>query len=158
MTYADLQALADYRTKYTGAKVAITLYNAENPSEIIIGATTGLNISEDFEAVPIEEAGNDGVDEHAQGRHTGSCTVPAFYTPEWQDQLPTRQSFKGKSYVVMARVAPGWPGEGTVLDVLVGCVLTRMGKQMGARGALTLDLAFNITRRYSGAEWAALNP
>jgi len=45
-----------------------------------------------------------------------------------------------------------------VLDVLVGCVLTRMGKQMGARGALTLDLAFNITRRYSGAEWAALNP
>lgn len=158
MSYADFQALADYRTKHTGARIQVIIYNAANPSEVIIGAVTGLNVSEDFEVVPIEEAGNDGVDEHAQGRHTASCTIPAFYTPEWQDKLPTRQSFKGKSYTIMKRVAPGWPGEGTVLAVLVGCVLSRIGDQMGARGALTLDLAFNLTRRYSGAEWAALNP
>ncbi len=155
--YSDLVADPAYRSKYAGAALEVVIANEDSPSELIIGATTGQNLSEDYETIPIEEVGNDGVDEQAQGRHSGTLSIPAFWTPEWNDTLPTRQTFVGKSYFIYVRIAPGRPQAGTVVNAYIGCRLSRIGMSFGARGAQTLDLAFAFTRRYNGAEWALLN-
>lgn len=157
MGYADFKTTDDYPTKKTGAQIEVLILDEADPSDVIIGATTGMSWNEDYENVPIEEAGNDGVDEIAQGRHTIGFTVPAFFTPEWNDSLPTRQTYKGKSYTVVEKIGPGWPGEGTVLNAIVGNRLNRIGSNTAARGAKTFDLAFTGKRRYNGDEWATLS-
>jgi len=157
MGYAEFQATDDYSTKKSGAQIEVLIINEDDPSDELIGATTGISWNEDYENIPIEELGNDGVDEIAQGRHTIGFTVPAFFTPEWNDSLPTRSTYKGKSYTVVERIGKGWPGEGTVLNAIVGNRLNRIGSNSAARGAKTFDLAFTGTDRYNGAEWAALS-
>ena len=154
--YADLVASPAYISKYAGAAIEVVIADANAPQNVIIGATAGISPAEDYEAVPIEEAGNDGVDEYAQGRMTGAMRIPAFFTPQWNDTLPTRQSFVGKRYIITERIAPGRPQAGTILNVYVQCTLRTLNSQMGARGAKTLDLEFAYTRRYNGSEWAAL--
>lgn len=154
MPYRDLQSSPEYVSKHAGSGIEVSIMNELNPSELVVGALSGNNSSEDFEAIPIEEVGNDGVDEIVQGRHSGSISCPGFWTPEWNDSLPTRQTFIGKRYTVMARIAEGRPQAGTVVNVWTGCTLTRLGQSHGARGALTIDMAFLFTNRYNGAEWA----
>jgi hypothetical protein len=156
MAYADLVALDDYRSKFAGASLAILIFNEDEPGAPLIAAATGINSTDDFETIPIEEAGNDGVDEIVQGRHTVSFTVQSFWTPERNDALPTRQNFIGRKWTVMEVIAPGRAGEGTPTDVWTGCVLSRVGGAHGARGAKTSDLAFSGERRYNGQEWATL--
>lgn len=156
MSYADFVALEDYASKHAGAALSILLYDESNPGAPIISGATGINYTDDFETIPIEESGNDGVDEIVQGRHTINFTLQSFWTPERNDALPTRQSFLGKKYTIMEVIAEGRPGAGTPVDVITGCVLSRNGGAHGARGAKTSDLAFSGERRYNGTEWAAL--
>lgn len=157
MPYADLVASDEYQSKYAGAALDIVIALATDPGNPIIGGTSGINVAEDFEMVPIEEAGNDGVDEYAIGRHTLSGTIPLFWSPEYNDNLLTRQNFvlKGE-FIIFRRIAPGRPQEGENVDVFVGVVFNQQGSQQAARGALTMNLAFMAERRYSGEEWAAL--
>lgn len=156
MAYADFVATDEFTSKHSGSGVEIVIIDENNPAEIIIGATSGINFSDDFETLPIEEAGNDGVDEIVQGRHSGTCSLPAFFTPRANDALPTRQSFIGKAFVILERVAVGRPGAGTVLMAYTGAKLSRLGGQQGARGVKTIDMAFTYERRFNGAEWAEL--
>lgn len=155
--YTTFMASDEYATKISGSGVLAVIINALDPSDVIIGAVTGVNISEDFEIIPIEEGGNDGVDEIVQGRHTINVTLQAFWTPKWNDTMPTRQTFIGKEYVILEKVAPGRPQEGNVLNAVTGCKISRVGQAHGARGAKTFDIAFGAERRYSGSEWAALS-
>ena len=154
MSYAEYQQTDAYRSKVAGAHVEVLILDALSPSEIIIGKTTGINWNEDFETLPVEESGNDGVDEIVDGRHAITGNVPAFFTAQWNDSLPTRQSFIGKRYTIIERIGEDWPNAGTVLNAATGCKLSRQGQQMGARGLKTVDLAFTAERRYNGAEWA----
>ncbi len=156
MAYADFVASDEYPSKPSGAEVAVLLYDESNVSDPIISGTTGISSNDDFESIPIEEAGNEGVDEIAQGRHTNSVTIQGFWSAERNDQLPTRQSFIGKKYVVMEVIADDRANAGTVLNVYTGCVCNRYAQNHGARGAKTLDLGFLSERRYSGQEWATL--
>ena len=155
-TYAEFAADEEYTSKQSGSAIEVLIINADDPSDVIIGATTGINSTDDFEVIPVEEAGEDGVDEIVQGRHSLQFTIPAFWTPEWGDNLPTRQNFIGKSYVVIERFGEDRPNAGVVINAFTGCKLSRVGQQQGARGAKTVDLAFACQRRYNGAEWAAL--
>jgi len=156
MPYADLVADPAYTSKHSGSGIEILIAEEGDPSQLVIGATTGNNNNEDFETIPVEEAGNDGVDEFVQGRHSGTMSIPAFWTPQWNDTLPSRQDFVGKRYTIFTRIAPGRPGAGTVTNAWIGCTLSRLGISFGARGAVTLDLAFSFKRRYKGQEWADL--
>lgn len=156
MAYADFVADEQYASKQSGSAIEVLIVNASDPSDVIIGATTGINSTDDFETIPVEEAGEDGVDEIVQGRHSGTLSIPAFWTPEWNDSLPTRQSFLGKEYVILERFGEDRPNPGTVINAYVGCKLSRVGTQQGARGAKTVDLAFAYERRYNGQEWATL--
>jgi|SRR3990172_8757668 len=159
MAYADFVTLDDsqhYASKHSGSAVEVVLIDESNPAVTVIGATTGINVNEDFEANPVEEAGNDGVDEIVQGRHSGSLTVPAFWTPEWNDRLPSRQNFIGRSFLILERLGKNRPGEGTVINAFTGCTLNGNGSSHGARGNKTLDLRFLFERRYNGQEWADL--
>jgi hypothetical protein len=152
--YADLVASEEYQSKHTGSALQVVIIDAASPGELVIGATTGSNCSEDFEVVPVEESGNDGVDEIAQGRHSGTLSVPGFWTPQWNDSLPSRQSFIGREFIVMEKIGINRPNAGTVVNVWEGAKISRYGQSNGARGAKTLDLAFSFTTRYNGAEWA----
>jgi len=156
MTYAAFQGEDAYVSKVAGASVDVQIINANDPADVIIGATTGINSTDNFETNPVEEAGNDGVDEHVQGRHDGGCTIPAVFTPEWNDNLPTRQDFLGREFIILETVSEEYPGAGNVLNAYTGCKINRVGQAQGARGNKTVDLGFVYQRRYNGAEWAAL--
>ncbi len=158
MAYADFTGDDRYTSKVSGAALEVIFINETDPADVIIGAVASFNLSNDFEVIPIEEAGEDGVDEIAQGRHTGNGSVTAFFTPEWNDKLPTRQSMIGKGYTVIRRWGEDHGGDfvSTVLDACTGVRISRIGSQHGARGAITFDIAFAFERHYNGTEYAAL--
>ena len=156
MAYADFVADDEYQSKQSGSALHVLIIDEDDPTSTVIGATTGINATDDFETIPVEEAGEDGVDEIVQGRHSGNLTVPAFWTAQWNDTLPTRQNFIGKSYTIIERFGEDRPNAGTVVNAYTGCKLSRVGASNGARGAKTLDLAFAYERRYNGQQWATL--
>ncbi len=156
MAYADFVADQEYASKQSGSALHVLILDEDDPTQTVIGATTGINATDDFEVIPVEEAGEDGVDETVQGRHSGNLTVPAFWTAEWNDKLPTRQSFIGKSYTIIEQFGEDRPNASTVVNAYTGCRISRVGASNGARGAKTLDLAFSYERRYNGQQWATL--
>lgn len=158
MSYAEFAATEAYASTYAGSAIQVLIVNEEDPTDQVIANTTGLQVSEDYESLPVEEAGEEGVNEIAQGRHSGSLSIPGFWRPTLNDQLPTRQSFLGKRYTIFERVAAGREGAGTILNAYVGCRINRNGQSFGARGLKSFDLAMLFTRRYSGEEWAAISP
>lgn len=156
MAYSDFVADQEYPSKQSGSALHVLIIDEDDPTVTVIGATTGINATDDFEVIPIEEAGEDGVDEIVQGRHSGNLTVPAFWTAEWNDSLPTRQTFIGKSYTIVEQFGEDRPNAGVIINAFTGCKLSRVGSSNGARGAKTFDLAFAYERRYNGQEWATL--
>lgn len=155
MNYTEFKAEPAYNSKFSGSHVAVKLIDENDPSVSIIGAVSGLNFNENFEALVVEEAGEDGPNEIVQGRYDGAVSLSAFWTPKAGDTTPTRQSFIGKTYTIQEIVAPNRPGEGTVINAFRGCVLRSLSQALGARGLVTLDLQFVYLTRYSGEEWAA---
>lgn len=153
-TYASFVASTEYTSKQSGSALHVLILDETDPSQTVIGATTGINATDDFETIPVEEAGEDGVDEIVQGRHSGNLTIPAFWTGQWNDTLPTRENFIGKSYTIMEMFGEDRPNASVVVNVFTGCRLSRVGASNGARGAKTFDLAFAFERRYNGQQWA----
>lgn len=157
MSYADLIADPAYTAKYTGSAIRVEIIEEQEQGQTsLVGFTAGINPTDDFEAVPIEEAGNDGVDEIAQGRHTLQASIPGFWSPERNDRLPTRQDFIGRKYLIREVIADERPQAGTIVNVYTGCVISRVSAPFGARGARTIDIAFLAERRYNGKQWAEL--
>ena len=155
--YQDFVADQGYTSRVSGAAVGIFVYEEGIIAPPIIGGTSGINGSDDMEGIPIEEAGNEGVDEIVQGRHSGQMSMQAFWSPDRNDKMPTRQSFIGKKYLILEVMAEDRPGAGEVVNAYTGCVLTRLGNAHGARGPKTFDMTFLFERRYNGQEWATLN-
>ena len=156
MSYSNFQTDASgvYLGVGTGAAYVIQLVAEDDPSVSFTGFS-GMSINEAFEAIPVEEAGNDGVDEIAQGRHTVAVSFNGFFRPETNDgQMVTRQSFIGRRFVAFRKVARGTFAD-TVIDVVTGVTVDSQGTQQGARGAITFTTSAQATRRYNGAEWAA---
>lgn len=156
MPYSDFVASEDYASKQSGSALHVLIIDEDDPTQTVIGATTGINATDDFETIPIEEAGEDGVDEIVQGRHSGNLTIPAFWTGQWNDTLPTRENFIGKSYTILEQFGEDRPNAGTVINAYTGCKLSRIGQSNGARGVKSFDLAFAFERRYNGQQWATL--
>jgi hypothetical protein len=157
MGYQDFIDADAYPGRVSGAHVAILIYEEGVTSSPIIGGSSGINEGDDFEGIPIEEAGNDGVDEIVQGRHTGQATVQAFWSASRNDALPTRQTFIGRRWILLEVIAKDRPGAGQVVNAYLGCVMTSLRGAHGARGPKTIDMTFMYERRYNGKEWATLN-
>jgi len=154
MAYATLEASPGYTSKHAGAELEVVLIDENDPGNEVSGAVTGANVSYDLEAVPIEEAGNEIVSSIVQGRGNVSVNLNAFWTPEWGDKLPDLTNFLGKSYTVVCQIGPNWPNAGEVMDVVTGCVLQRLNKAHGARGARTMDMSFMGTEGINGKNWS----
>jgi hypothetical protein len=154
VSYAEFAGTDAFIEKKSGSHIGIVLYDEATPTTPLIGAATGINATDDFETLPVEEAGEEGANEIVQGRHTINITVNAFWTPQRNDQLPTRQNFIGREFTIMEVIAPLRVGAGTPMNVYTGAKLSRNGNSHGARGLKTVDLAFQALRRYSGQEWA----
>lgn len=153
--YEEYQATAEYNSKQAGSAIEIQIINEADFADIVIGAASGLNSSENMEALTVEEAGEDGANEIVQGRHDGSLSVTAFWTPRWNDSAPTRQTFIGRTFTIMERVGAKRVGEGAILNVYTGCTIRSVGHAVGARGLTTFDFSFVFKTRYNGKEWAA---
>ncbi len=157
MGYQDFVESQDYDSRVSGAHIAVLVYDETNLAKPVIGGTTGINGGDDFEGIPIEEAGNEGVDEIVQGRHTGQASMQAFWSAMRNDGLPTRQNFIGRKFVILEVIAEGRPGAGNVVNAYTGVNITHLGHAHGARGPKTVDMTYMYETRYSGKEWADLN-
>ena len=155
MPYTEFQASDAYLFKLSGSHVAIVIYDQSTPGAPIVNAATGINWSEDYETLPVEEAGQKRATEIVQGRYRLSGTISALFTPQRNDALLTADDFIGREFVIMEVIAPERPGAGEVLNVFEGAKLSRVGSSHGARGLKTTDLAFEAEIRYSGAQWQA---
>lgn len=166
MPYATYQQQEAYAQKQPGAGIRVALYRDDSPTPLI-ASTTGVNARDDFEAIPVEEAGEEGVDEVVVGRHTASGTIQIMWTPERNDLLPSRQSFlgtgNGHKYTILELTGDGRvgtdaaTGEAVVLNAWTGCVISSWDHSVGARGVVSGTLQFLAERRYTGKEWADLN-
>ena len=158
MAYSDFKDGPTYASKRSGAGVGFLLVNALDASDVIVAAGTSLNDRNDFETIPVEEAGNDGVDEHVQGRHSGSGSLALYFTAQANDKLPTRENFLGKVYTVLRFIAniPGSDSPDTVLDAWVGVRISGINTQHGARGNLSIDASFVFTNHYNGEQYAEI--
>ncbi len=156
MTYAEFQALAAYNEKVAGSHIDVMIVDEADPTNVIVGAASGINNNENFEALTVEEVGESRANEIVQGRHDGSLSVSAFFTPAWNDSAPTAQSFIGKRYTILERIASERAGAGTVVNAYVGVTIRSLTSAMGARGLRSFDFSFVYLTRYSGEEWAAL--
>lgn len=152
--YADYEAGDAFSTKKSGSHIRVIVQDADDPSLTLIGAATGIQWSDNYEVNVVEEAGNDGADEIVQGRHAGSGSISAFFTPERNDKGLTRQDFIGRKVTIFEMVGVNREGEGTVLNAFVGAVVSGVNSGHGARGLKTYDQPFVYERRYSGREWA----
>lgn len=157
MGYQDLIDSPNYIARQAGAAVAVLLYEEVITAKPIVSGSSGINHSDDFEKIPIEEAGNDGVDEIVDGRHTGQASFQGFWSAERNDALPTRQDFIGKRYIILEVFGPTRPNAGQVINAYTGVAVSRLGGAHGARGPKTFDMTFLYERRYNGKEWATLN-
>ncbi len=157
MGYAAFQADPKYASKEAGAFTAIAIENETDTADVIRGATTGLNTSQAFEVLEVEEAGNDGVDENVQGRMTVSGSFSLILSPRYGDWIPTRQDFIGRIYTLREYIAK--PDDdtfvGTTTRAVTGCVIESVQTTTGARGLKTANMSFKAERLYTGAEWAA---
>lgn len=160
MRYSEYKGKDAYRQKHSGSAVRIVIYRASEPNKPLIGNTTGINWTDQFEQLPVEEAGEEGVNEITTGRHSGSATVNGFFTPERNDKLPSRENFldagTGGEYTIMEVVGNKREGVGVPLNVFVGSKINSYGSAHGARGLKTFDASFTYTHRYNGEQWATL--
>lgn len=158
MRYSELQATPSYANVPAGAAIRVVLVRVSDGATVLVGSTTGLSWSDDFEQNPILEAGLEGIDEHATGAHTGAANASINFRPETNDLMPTRDSFLGEGegveYTIFQVKADRRVGPGIPISVCEGCKITRYATEQGARGILTAQLSFVYQRRYSGAEWA----
>ncbi len=155
MDYSEFKTLAAYREKVSGAHIDFVLVNAADATDVLIGAATGVNVSEDREAIPIEEMGDLVVSEVVQGRNSITYSVTAMWTPEWNDKVPSTGTLGG-TYIGYERMADGRPGEGTILNVYLGSVIRSVAQSVAGRGSKTFDLSFVSTKRLTGQQWADL--
>lgn len=157
MGYQDFVDSKDYDSRVAGASIAVLVYEEGDLSKPVIAGTTGINAGDDFEGIPIEESGNEGVDEIVQGRHTGQASMQAFWSAARNDRLPTRQDFIGKRYIILEVMAEDRPGAGQVQNAYTGVRITHLGHAHGARGPKTVDMTYMFEHRYTGLQWATLN-
>lgn len=158
MKYSEYQATNAYDSKHSGSAVKVVVYKASDPSRPLISNTTGINWSDDIEVLPVEEAGEEGVNEQVTGRISGAGTVNGFWSPKVNDQLPERDTFlaggEGEEYTVMEIAGNKRIGQDLPLNVFSGVKFSKHGSAHGARGLKTYDLAFSYTNRQSGLQWA----
>jgi hypothetical protein len=160
MLYADYKQLDAYVQKQSGSAVRVVITRDAAPATPLLSLTTGINWTDTFEQLPVEEAGEEGINEITTGRHSGSANVNGFWTAERNDKLPSRQNFldegTGGTYTIMEVVGKKRPGEETPVNVFTGCKISSYGSAHGARGLKTFDLSFIYEERLTGEQWAAL--
>lgn len=154
MAYADFVNSDGYQSKASGAGMAIQILDIDAPESPLVGATNGINFTENTPSSAVEEAGADGVDEFVDERHTGQGTFSYFYTAERNDRMPTRSDFIGRDYAIIESIAPGRPGEGNVVQYFEGVKITGWSLQHGARGLITCNGSFTYANRLNGQQYA----
>jgi hypothetical protein len=154
MAYSDFVQSDGYNTKETGAAYSLVLIDVQNPSVPILEAMGGINWADNFPDSPVEEAGNDRVEEFVKERHSGSGNCSFFHTPKRNDKMPTVETFLGRDFVIVQSVAPKREGAGNVINYFQGVSVTGYNSSHGARGLVNGSFSFNYIERKNGQEHA----
>lgn len=155
MTYAEFRASQAYRERVSGSHILVKFQHESDPNRLLVGAATSISFSESREAIPAEEMGQLVPSEIIEGRNDLSLSVSAFWTPEWNDRIPSTNELGG-SWVIQEIMADEREGAGTVLGVYVGCKIRTVSASQSGRGSRTADLGFIAIKRYTGQQWANL--
>jgi len=109
-----------------------------------------------MEKYEIDQWGKSVIEEFADGKFRIAGNIGIFYTPQQADALPTSQDWLGVRYVIVKRVAPGYPGAGIVLAMVTNVALNQKDYNASGRGLIMQNLRFMASREYSGEECEAL--
>ena len=164
MRYSEYQASDAYVSRQSGSGVRIAIYKiGENGASMLwLGKLTGINANEPTEQLPVEEAGNEGVDEIVTGRIgpvTANCE--GIWSAEVNDKLPWRGNFlgagTGEEYLIMEQCGDGRTGVDLPLTVFEGAKISGRSSAHGARNLKTFSLQFIAKSWIPGLEWADQN-
>lgn len=155
MSYAEFKQLAQYKERVSGSHILVKIINETDPSRVFIGAATAINFSENREAMPAEEMGQLVPSEIIEGRNDLSLNVSSFWTPKWNDSVPSTNELGGR-WSIFKIMAPEREGADTILEAFTGCVMRTVSASLAARGAGTFDIGFVAIQRYTGQQWANL--
>ena len=166
MKYSEYRVTPTYRSAQSGAAIRIIFRRVDDAataigtSTEIYGRSTGISASDDFEVNAVEEAGEDGVNEHAMGRHTGQGNSQMHFRAELNDLLPSRGDFladgEGQEFTILEVMGDKRRGVNVPINVYTGCRIGRVASSQGARGLKTIDVSFQYQQRYTGQQWADL--
>jgi hypothetical protein len=159
MGYTAFKADAAYTSKTAAAFIALALINENDSTDRLAGAFTGGNVGDPFEVIPIEEGGNDGIDEYVQGRNGPvNVSVTMQLAPKYVDWLQSRNNYLGKRFTLLAymedRNKPDMEWTGTVLWAVTGVVVSSIDINHGARGAVNCTVTGQGETKYTGDQWA----
>lgn len=159
MAYADYTQLDAYQSKVSGSHVEIRLYRADQ-TKPMISQSAGINVSDAYEVLQVEEAGDEKVEETVIGRHNGSGSLEAFWTAERNDALHTPENFLAveNEFTLQEVIARGRPGAGTVVNCYTGVYLSNISHSHGARGLKNMSFQFVYETHYNGLQWSAVQP
>lgn len=155
MAYSDYAQTDGYTSKASGAWFSLVLIDINAPESPVLDAMGGINWSENTPVSAVEEAGEDRVNEFVDERYTGQGNCSFFYTAERNDKLPTVETFLGREYMLVQRIAPERPGAGTVVNAWEGLKITGLQSSHGARGLVNGSFSYQAVKRYNGQEYAA---
>lgn len=154
MNYEEYKQISSYKLAKSGSQFEIELVLKGDNRAVTLSRVSGLDYNEGFERLPVEEVGKTGVDEIADGKHTGSGTLTTFWIPEQNDRFDSRDTFVGREYWIVKKIAEGWPGVGIMVEVLEGVKFTGKGVTQAARGLIGVNASFLYTRAYTGQQVA----
>jgi hypothetical protein len=156
MKYSEYKQTNDYKEAKSGSQLEILIIDEANPKFSPLGRCSGLTWNESTEQNPVEEVGNDGVDEIVDGKMTYTFSLTSFLIPKQNDTELTRRNFKGKRFTILQVTSSKWPNAGVVISALTGCKFSGRGVSQNARGLVGNNVSGMACNRYTGEEWAAL--
>src|SRR3989344_1566330 len=159
MTYDEYKNTNSYKKAKSGSEVDVVLFLNDDPNFTPLARGAGLSYNETFERIPVEEYGESGVNEIADGKHALTGSITSFFIPEQNDRMDIRQTFQGREYTILEVIAqnPRTQADGTagtVLGALLGVKFSGKGVDLAARGIRGMNAQFLALEYLNGQQYA----
>jgi len=142
---------------YTGANVKYHAYIESYPNGPIeakapfLARASSLSNNDNFPRIPVQEIGNDGTNEFADGQHTGSLQVGKFWGKNKVIKrfLPRRDKTNNITHLCKKTfcLVKYSTCTGTYLEKFTGCKISRVSQSVSANGVfqgqLTIVYSFH---------------
>lgn len=157
MEYSTFAGTPAYSSRLSGAMIDLLFVAEDNPAEKFMIGFSGLSTNEGFEMIPIQELGNNIVEEIVAGQYTVGASVNGFWSPRYGDDfLPTTTNYIGRHYTMLVLGAEKSAMPGVVLEAYRGVRLSGVQTSVGVSGVRTFSATALGKDKVSGADFAAM--